>query len=215
MCDIANESICMKKYNWMHFKNETGEYFDHRAVERAEQILVDKYLEDDSIVLELGARYGTVSCIINKKISNPAHQVSVEPDVRVQSSLYENMIENECNFHIVNGFISKHSMTLTEIDSYDGYGTTSEKSNSSSIPFYTLDEIETKYNLKFNTLVADCEGFLEQFFDENPGFYSQLSLIIFEKDYPEKCNYNLITNNLKLHNFKQLESDFHEVWKRV
>jgi FkbM family methyltransferase len=214
LCNVCDECMLMKKYYTMHFKNETGEYFDHRKTEITEQLQVEKYIEHDSIVLELGARFGTVSCIINKKISNPAHQVSVEPDVRVQSVLYENMIENECNFHIVNGFISNNSMILTDINSYDGYGATSEKSNSSSIPSYTLEEIETKYNLKFNTLVADCEGFLEQFFDENPQLYSQLSLVMFEKDCPEKCNYELIINNLKLHNFKQLESGFHEVWKR-
>jgi FkbM family methyltransferase len=215
LCNVCHECVVMKKYYSMHFKNEIGEYFDHRKTEITEQLQVEKYIEHDSVVLELGARFGTVSCIINKKISSPTNQVSVEPDMRVQSALYENMIENECNFHIVNGFISTRSMALTQIDSYDGYGATSEKSNTSSIPFYTLEEIETKYNLKFNTLVADCEGFLEQFFDENPQLYSQLSLIIFEKDYPEKCNYELITNNLKLHNFKQLESGFHEVWKRI
>jgi hypothetical protein len=28
---------------------------------------------------------------------------------------------------------------------------------------YTLDEVQKKYKLKFNVLVADCEGFLCQF----------------------------------------------------
>lgn len=53
------------------------------------------------------------------------------------------------------------------------------------------------YNLKFNVLVADCEGFLQQFFDENPEFYDNLRLVIFEADYPEKCNYGKIVTKLK------------------
>ena len=34
-------------------------------------------------------------------------------------------------------------------------------------------------NLKFNVLVADCEGFLE----ENPELYNELEMIIFEADW--------------------------------
>jgi hypothetical protein len=62
---------------------------------------------------------------------------------------------------------------------------------------YTLEEVSEKYNLKFNALVADCEGFLEIFFDENPEFYDKLRLIIFEADCPHKCNYDKIRKNLK------------------
>ena len=67
------------------------------------------------------------------------------------------------------------------------------------------------YNLKFNVLVADCEGFLETFFDENPELYEELNLIIYERDNDGskggrriKCNYNKIENNLKNYNFNQI-----------
>ena len=45
-----------------------------------------------------------------------------------------------------------------------GYGSTFIYNENSKIQSYTLDEIKNKYNLKFNVLVADCEGFLEVFF---------------------------------------------------
>ena len=61
-----------------------------------------------------------------------------------------------------------------------------------------------QYNLNFNVLVADCEGFLEMFFDENPDFYDNLRLIIFEADYPEKCNYNKIRNTLSDKKFNEI-----------
>ncbi len=33
-------------------------------------------------------------------------------------------------------------------------------------------------------------------FDENPDFYDDLRLVLFEADYPEKCNYNKIRRQL-------------------
>ena len=213
-CNICEDCIIMKKYNSMHFKKECGEYFNHRISEMTEQQQSAKYIGPKSVVLELGARYGTVSCVINKQLDVPTNQVSVEPDLRVQSALYDNMVENECNFHIINGFVSNSPMHFTNIDTNCGYGLTSERCESGTIPSYRLKDIELKYNLKFDTVVADCEGFLEQFFDENPQLYSQTSLILFEMDYPERCNYNNIIDNLILHKFIQLEDGFHQVWKK-
>jgi FkbM family methyltransferase len=194
------------------FIDENKNVISHLKTEITEQVQAQRYIQKDSIVLELGARYGTVSCMINKKIDNPLNQVSVEPDKRVQKALEENMIKNNCNFHIINSFISKIPLELTELES--GYGTTSIPVENSIIQSYTLSEVENKYNLKFNTLVADCEGFLEQFFDENPQLYGQLSLVMFEKDYANKCNYNKIIDNLKINNFICLEDGFHSVWRK-
>jgi len=68
--------------------------------------------------------------------------------------------------------------------------------------------------LNFNVLVADCEGFLEQFFDENPEFYDNLRLIIFEEDFPEKCNYNKIKENLRTKGFINILNGFQNVLKK-
>ena len=94
----------------------------------------------------------------------------------------------------------------------NGYGSTFIESDTTNIPSYSLDEIINKYNLNFNVLVADCEGFLEVFFDENPNFYDNLRLIIFEADYPQKCDYEKIRNNLRKRQFKKLLDGFQNVW---
>ena len=214
ICDICDMCILMKPYNDMQIINENNNIFDHRFVESTEQIQAAKYINSDCVVLELGARYGSVSCIINKCMGYSANQVCVEPDIRIQPTLLKNKINNKCNFNIINGFISNTTMTLTNLNSHQGYATSSKKCEVSSIKSYTLEDVEAKYNLKFNTLIADCEGFLEQFFDENPHLYTQLSLVIFEKDSPDQCNYDKIINNLVSHNFVQLEGGFHEVWKK-
>ena len=65
-----------------------------------------------------------------------------------------------------------------------------------------MEQVQKEYNLKFNVLVADCEGFLGEFFFQNPSFYDQLRMIIFEADYPEKCDYDSIRETLNQKGFE-------------
>lgn len=187
-----------------------GNLVDIETVEKIEQDLANHFILEDDIVLELGARYGSVSCIINSKLNNKNNQVVVEPDERVWDALEKNKTSNNCEFNIVKGFISNKKLDLTNLE--DGYGSTFIENDDTIIPSYSLNEIKQKYNLNFNVLVADCEGFLEVFFDENPDFYDNLRLIIFEADYVEKCNYDKIRNKLIEKNFNKLLEGHQNVW---
>ena len=197
----------------MHIIDLHGNLVDIEHLEKREQELANQYILENDIVLELGARYGSVSCIINSKLNNKKNQVVVEPDDRVWNALEINKNNNKCEFNIVKGFISNKKLDLINLDCYcGGYGATFVESDDTKIQSYSLDEITTKYNLKFNVLVADCEGFLEVFFDENPFFYDNLRLIIFEADYPEKCNYNKIVNKLIEKKFNKILDGHQNVW---
>lgn len=206
---FTNNNISVFKYY-----DENNKLIDNMKEEYIEQIQADKYIEPDSKVLELGARYGTVSCIINSKLNNKNNQVSVEPDSKVWDCLEKNMKNNSTNFNIVKGFISSKPMELEG----DGYGLTFKDVNSSSISNYSLKDIEEKYKINFDTLVADCEGCLERFFDENKSMYKKLKLVIMEEDQPQKCNYNKIKEELKNNNFSLLETNNNvverSVWKK-
>jgi FkbM family methyltransferase len=190
-----------------------GKPVNIKKLEVKEQQLANKYILENDVVLELGARYGSVSCIINSKLNNKLNQVVVEPDDRVWDALEKNKNNNNCQFNIVKGFISNKKLDLTNLDvCFGGYGATFVENNDTKIQSFSLDEVENKYNLKFNVLVADCEGFLEVFFDENPHFYDNLRLIIFEADYPEKCDYNKIKQKLVEKKFKKLLEGHQNVW---
>jgi FkbM family methyltransferase len=194
--------------------DENNKAIDTNNIEKHEQDLANQYILDDDIVLELGARYGSVSCIINSKLSNKKNQVVVEPDERVWEALDKNRVNNNCEFHIVKGFISNKKLDLTnKQDFHGGYGSTYIESADSNINSYSLNEIKINYNINnFNVLVADCEGFLERFFDENPLFYDTLRLIIFEADYTEKCNYDKIKQNLRDKCFRNVLEGHQNVW---
>jgi FkbM family methyltransferase len=199
----------------MDIIDHNGRRVDIEHLELEEQNLAREYITSTDVVLELGARYGSVSCIINSKLLCKTNHVAIEPDNRVWDALERNMQVNKCNFHIVKGFISNKKLNLTNIDYYHGgYGATFVEDTDTNIPSFTLDEINKKYNLRFNVLVADCEGFLETFFDENPSFYNNLRLIIFEADYPEKCNYNKIREALTERGFKKIIEGHQNVWTR-
>jgi hypothetical protein len=78
----------------------------------------------------------------------------------------------------------------------------------------TLEEIEDKFNLSFNVLVADCEGFLGIFFDENPTICSKLDKIIFEADREDFCNYEIIRENLRNNGFHEHIGGHQNAWTK-
>jgi FkbM family methyltransferase len=196
----------------MKFVDENKEIINNEITECVEQQQAKKYIKKEAKVLELGARYGTVSCIISKLLENEKNLVAVEPDSRVWESLEYNMKENNCNFNLVKGFISKKKLSLEFLPCK--YSTYSVETNdiSGSTPSYTLQEIQEKYNLVFDTLVADCEGFLGKFLEENPELFTQLNMILFEKDRPDFCDYEKIQEKLLEFHFTRLVEGFHEVW---
>jgi len=197
-------------FNNLKFYNEQNSLVPHLEYERDEQLLVARYIEKNDVVLELGARYGSVSCIINKILENKSNQVSVEPDSTVWMALEKNMLVNNCSFHIYKGIISNNNYQLK----LNGYGSTVDINNSinnmSSIKTnnISLENLQNKLGIKFNVLVADCEGFLETFLNENNILYEQLNKIIFECDRGDVCNYDSIKSELIKNNFKLIENGF-------
>ena len=211
------------------FFNEKGDKINHLTCERTEQLQAYKYVPEDAKgVLELGARYGTVTCAISEKINKRPVLITVEPDPDIWDALEKNLTKNSANAYIIKGAISKKSVGLVHLD----YGTFTtvdmEKSLKqiydviktgveyySTVPTWTLQQIQEKTNIPvIDTLVADCEGFLEQFFDENPELYKTLNTVIFEKDFSERCNYPKIQWHLHKYGLREVIGGSHAVWIR-
>jgi len=153
--------------------------------EKEEQFLVRKYLPKDAQVLELGARYGTVSCVISEVIQDPTKHVAVEPDPSVIEALTKNRRENGGKFHIFNGVISKNGYKLEFIDpkfDFHEYGTYTKPSDTPNVNNKTLNQIESMYDIKFDAIVADCEGFFYDFVKENIESISKMRVLIYEQD---------------------------------
>jgi hypothetical protein len=68
------------------------------------------FILPDMVVLELGARYGIVSCVINNKLENPRNNVVFEQDKNVIVALIKNRNTHKNKFSIVNCIISSNPM---------------------------------------------------------------------------------------------------------
>ena len=192
------------------YYDENNNIIDHFKNERIEQYVSNDYILPNMCVLELGARYGTVSCVINNKLENPKNHIVIEPDKIVIPALIKNRKNHKSKFTIFNGVISKNPVSII----HDGYATKTIKTNTKNeIKTWTLAQIIKKTGLNFDCLVADCEGCLETFFTENINYIKNFKLIIFEKDMPDICNYTFISKTLLQYGFICVNNDFVSVWK--
>jgi FkbM family methyltransferase len=212
------------------YEDENNKIIDNEKYEKTEQEIARKYITENDVVLELGARYGTVSCEINKKLKNKKAHVAVEPDDDVIDSLIKNRDVNNCEFHILHGVISNSPLKLFKIrkeleldpavrNEKDYSASTVERNDINlegvNSKTYTLKEVTEMFDLKFNVLVVDCEGCLEKFYNENKDFFRDLRMITYEKDQADVCDYNVIEKALLEYGFIKQVEGFHEVWDKI
>lgn len=194
-------------YNNCVFYDENNNLLDDfsRNVENGSRYLIEKYVKSDMNVLELGARYGTVSVCLDFILNEPKKQLlCVDPDISIKNCLEKNREINNCSFNILNGAISKKELFVT----YNGciwetktYFNPPLNLKSEKIYTSSIDNIEQIYNIKFNCLIADCEGFLLEFIQENPTFFDNLICVIYEED----CSINHPINDTYI-DYNEIES---------
>tara|TARA_R110000868_G_scaffold182632_4_gene423683 strand:- start:823 stop:1437 length:615 start_codon:yes stop_codon:yes gene_type:complete len=191
----------------MKIFNEKGTLIDHQSVEYIEQHLANKYIKSRHKVLELGARYGSVSIITNKIVEDKSSHFVVEPDSEVWEALEKNMKLNDCNFNIIKGVIGKNKYNLVG----EGYSRRSIPVKDSSAEVLSTVGLVPPSNsfplpdVDFNALIVDCEGFLEIFYEENKSLFDNLQLMIIECDEPQHCNYPYLFEEFKKLNFTIVE----------
>jgi len=157
-----------------------------------EQQLFPKWIPANASVLELGSRYGVASCAISKQLQNSGKHVAVEPDHKAIAPNNFNSHAKSCNYHLKNGAVTKEP--LDTVENWTPLGETTlakgEKARFMAVrretPALSVDGLQKEFGLKFDTLVADCEGCVINFFQENPTFVKQLNQIVMEVDYKKK-----------------------------
>jgi len=193
---------------FIDFMDEKNSVINTNTNEKEEQDQAEEYIQSNDCVLELGARYGTVSAIINKKLSNPLLHVAVEPDKTVWDALEKNKERTSSQFHIVKGLISNKKFSLT----HDGYATRQVADESSEIAHVSFNQVKALVNTPFTVLIVDCEGCIEHFLLENTEILDTVRLILMEEDFPDNCNYQSVKALLSKYSFKEVKPGFHSVW---
>lgn len=201
--------------------DEEDKSIDYLNTERTEQLLSQQYIQANDIVLELGGRYGSVSCTINPMLKNPTKHLVVEPDDRVWECLTINKTNNRCHFHIIKGCISNNPMK--RYYPFGGqprpnqYATGYIVDQTGDTNIYVLSDLQQEYDISsFTVLIADCEGCFPLFITENKDILPDLRLIILEKDIPKNANYSISDKILSEYGFKQIDfrKPHHYVYSR-
>jgi len=189
--------------------------------ELPEQRMVVRYLTGNEKVLEIGGNIGRNSLIIASILNNNNNFVVLECDTDISNQLKENRDLNNFNFHIESSALSKRKLiqrgwdTITSDTLLDGY---------KWVNTITLNELKTKYNIIFDTLVLDCEGAFYYILMDMPEILNNINLIIMENDYHDISHKHYIDTVLKQNNFYvdyteaggwgPCANNFFEVWKR-
>lgn len=196
---------------------EGGQVIDHRSYERPEQIQAYTFVRPKYVVLELGARYGVISCATNALLHNPENHVVVEPDQLVHAALEQNKRNARAQFKIFKGIVAcpeKQPASLVQMGSASYINFSANNKSEERIETCTFLELQERYNLQFDCLIADCEGDLANFFALVPDV-TQFKVIMFERDRPTQCDYNKIHDMLLSNGFLCLESGFHSCYHNI
>jgi FkbM family methyltransferase len=166
-------------------------------IEINSRAMVNKYVPDNATVLEVGARFGTVSCEIAKKLQQSGRQVSIDADPIVWDALEKNRVKHGCNFNSVHGLLAKQDGLLME-DHFGTFAASKDAFESSyasgrenkfiTVPHQTLDDIQRQHSLKFDTANMDCEGCAPFIFKDFPELKHQLKLLILESHNDEEAH---------------------------
>jgi FkbM family methyltransferase len=186
-----------------------------------EQKMAVSYLSGNEKVLEIGGNIGRNSLIIASLLTNQSNFVVLECDKHIASQLKENRDSNQQTFFIENSALSKRTLiqrgwdTIASDILLPGY---------QPVETITYDELNSKYNIQFDTLVLDCEGAFYYILMDMPEILNHVNLIIMENDYhtiePKQYVDRILIENGFYVDYSEVGgwgpcfSRFFEVWKR-
>jgi FkbM family methyltransferase len=188
--------------------------------ELPEQKMVVRYLTGTEKVLEIGSNIGRNSLIIGSIIDNN-NFLTLESDTNIFNQLNENKNLNNFTFNTENSALSNRKLIQR---GWDTMVSDTLLSGYKWVNTITWKDLNNKYNIKFDTLVLDCEGAFYYILMDIPEILTDINLIIMENDYHNIEHKKYIDNVLKINNFyvDYVESggwgpcynNFFEVWKK-
>jgi FkbM family methyltransferase len=200
--------------------------FDHGTLddEFPEQILASQFLKEDAKVLEIGGNFGRNSLVISTVIHDPSQHVVLECNPDTARILQQNLEQNGYNTRVEPSALSYTKLIQKDWSTIPATQATESHRNWVEVPTITFEELEKKYEIQFDTLVADCEGALYFILKDNPSVLDHIHTIIMENDYTDIDQKHMIDAILYLKGFSRTYhmrggwgpcyDFFYEVWKK-
>jgi FkbM family methyltransferase len=202
-----------------HLELNYGSFLD----EYPEQLLSIQYINSDAKVLEIGGNIGRNTLIINSILKDSRNLVTLESSPAIAKQLQENLQINNFDSHIEASALSLvpliqkgwNTSPLYDNNIPDGWNLIS------TISFNNLCK---KYDIVFDTLVADCEGALYYILKDDPDILNNIHTIILENDFTDISHKEFIDEIFKVKGFTRTDyveggwgpcyDFFFEVWKK-
>ena len=191
--------------------------------ELPEQKMATRFLTGMEKVLEIGGNIGRNSVIIARILQqcNNTNLVTLESHPLYASQLTHNRDINQLQFHIENAALSNRKLIQKD---WDTKPSETLEEGYSWVHTITLDALQNKYNIQFDTLVLDCEGAFYYILLDMPEILEHITLIIMENDYHDFSHKQYVDdilrkNQFTLQYFEQggwgpCSANFFEVWKK-
>ena len=211
-------------HRWIQMKSKLQ--FQHGKFEDEipEMLMALRFLKGDEKILEIGGNIGRNSLIISHIMGkNQENLVVMESDEETASQLIDNRNINNRIFQVENSALSKRKLIqkgwMTHVTESDVLPEGHKWVKTISLP-----ELRAKYNIKFDTLVLDCETAFYYILKDYPEILDGINLIIMENDYHTIEPKKYVDEVLTKHGFYRyyIESGgwgpcfgcFYETWKR-
>lgn len=203
------------------------------GIEEDEWTLARALITPASTVLELGARFGTTSCVLSQMTNNSGFVASVEIDHSVFEDLEHNRRRHHCNFLIVRAAVSRQNLygfsrtdeygnralrcdsntTTRQGCTYSGarkvesyYAERRRRGSARKIPTVSFEDVERQLGRPIDTLLIDCEGCIESLLEGQLHILRGIRLILMEEDMYAFVDYN------KWHRVFQRQG-FQRIWQ--
>jgi FkbM family methyltransferase len=211
----------VEKLNVLHtlLNLEGGSFKD----EYPEQLLSIKYIKENAKVLEIGGNIGRNSLIIATILNNTNNLVILESRSDIALELNKNLLLNNYKVQVESSALSENRLIqrgwVTSV-----YNEDTLPEGWSEVKTINYSSFLSKYNIQFDTIVADCEGALYHILKDTPNILNNIKMIIMENDYINFDHKLEIDNILNSNNFKRIYHEaggwgpcydfFYEVWER-
>jgi FkbM family methyltransferase len=174
--------------------------------EYPEQLMSSIFLPGNAKVLEIGGCIGRNSLVIASILDDQRNLVVLESSADNIPKLVHNRSLNNYTFHIEGSALSERRIiqrgwrSVATDDNIDGY---------SEVQTITFDQLQAKYNIEFDTIVADCEGSMYYILKDNPDILNNIRLFVVENDYIEAGNREYVNELLQKLGFRNVYNDAH------
>jgi FkbM family methyltransferase len=176
------------------------------------------YVRSTASVLEIGARFGSVSCTVNQILNDKTRHVAFEPDESVWQALETNRDVTNSKFHIVKGTLSKKPCNLTFLGAglLGGTKRYREESRLDMLNRYhiTYDDFKNTYFIP-DTLIMNCEGAFHQILNEFTEILNDIHTIIIKWDGDDEESVYQWRNYFLVKGFVENKKGFYSVYQKI